>query len=414
MFKFNKSSDSEIAKKDIPTETPVENKDSENTFTDIFSQKDEKNIAESELVTGVLKKEDEENSNKENVLGPLPELQRRIIGSFDPSKRNLKLIRNIFVSLLVIALLAISFFYIELNPNFDLLANLRGPNTTQKLINNEKATITKQTSINQKNYLLMTYYLQELSYYADTYTKTRNNPLGDNQELLDIQENILTTYENIQLKWNEPIIAGAIDKQIFQDELKTAIRSELTQLRKEEQTDDVITQLTVYETALKLINNKQFNSFLNKNTDSIRNDLKNNNDEQLFALTEDVLNVIENDFSSISELKQNRIEWSKIVTEIEKITKSVDTLYNTGFFDELGGIQYSGYNFDIKTNRIILTGKAKRDNGSTFSLIANLIDAIEQSSMFENADNRSYPKSGSEEEGYTSTFRIELSLEKNN
>ena len=362
-------------------------------------------------MTGVLKKEDEENTEKENVLGPLPELQKRIIGSFDPSKRNLKLIRNIFVSLLVVALLTIGFFYIELNPDFDLFANMRGPNTTQKLLNNEKATITKQTSINQKNYLLMTYYLQELSYYADTYAKSRNNSSIDPTELTELQENILTTYENIQFKWNEPIISGGIEDQIFQDELKNAIRSELVQLRKEEQTEDVVAQLATYETALKLINNKQFDAFLKKNTDSIRNELKNN-DDQLFALTQEILNIVQSDFSSISELKQNRIEWSKIVNEIEKVTKSVDTLYNTGFFDELGGIQYAGYNFDIKTNRIILTGKAKRDNGSTFSLIANLIDAIEQSSMFENADNRSYPKSGSEEEGYTSSFRIELSLKK--
>jgi hypothetical protein len=408
MFNINKSSGDKDVKKDISENKSTEE---ENTFTDIFSQKDEKDTSESELVAGVLKKEDEENNEKENVLGPLPELQKRIIGSFDPSKRNLKLIRNVFVSLLVVALLTIGFFYIELNPDFDLFANMRGPNTTQKLLNNEKATITKQTSINQKNYLLMTYYLQELSYFADTYAKSRNNSSIDPAELTNLQENILTTYENIQFKWNEPIISGGIENQIFQDELKNAIRSELVQLRKEEQTEDVVAQLATYETALKLINNKQFDAFLKKNTDSIRNELKNN-DDQLFALTQEILNIVQSDFSSISELKQNRIEWSRIVNEIEKVTKSVDTLYNTGFFDELGGIQYSGYNFDIKTNRIILTGKAKRDNGSTFSLIANLIDAIEQSSMFENADNRSYPKSGSEEEGYTSSFRIELSLKK--
>ncbi|MBU1445792.1 hypothetical protein KKD70_00845 [Patescibacteria group bacterium] len=401
MFNFKKSSD-----KDIPAEPQAEN----DTFTDIFSKNNHETRSESELLTGVLKKGDEENTDKEKILGPLPELQKRIIGSFDPSKRNLKLTRNIFISLLVVAAIMIGFFYVELNPDFDLLANLRGPNTAQKLINNEKATITKQTSINQKNYLLMTYYLQELSYYADTYARSRNDLSITPAELSELQENILRIYENIQFKWHEPLISGGIEEQIFQDALKDAMRNELVQLRKEDQTESVVAQLTTYETALRLINNIKFNTFLNKNPDSIRNELENN-DDQLFALTEEILNIVQSDFSSISELKQSRIEWSKIVNEIEKITKSVDTLYNTGFFEELGGIQYSGYDFDIKTNRIILTGKAKRDNGSTFSLIANLIDAIEQSSMFENADNRSYPKSGSEEEGYISNFRIELSLE---
>ena len=31
--------------------------------------------------------------------------------------------------------------------------------------------------------------------------------------------------------------------------------------------------------------------------------------------------------------------------------------------------------------------------------------------MFSNVDDRSYPKTGSEDEGYSSSFRIEFSLE---
>ncbi|MFC1810920.1 hypothetical protein ACFLZH_05450 [Patescibacteria group bacterium] len=113
----------------------------------------------------------------------------------------------------------------------------------------------------------------------------------------------------------------------------------------------------------------------------------------------------------MSVIKSNRIRWAVLINEIEKITKDIDTLYNTGFFEELGGIKYSAFDFDAETNQIILIGQAKKDDGNTFTLVANLIDALEQSLIFTDVDNRSFPKTGSDEEGYMSSFRIELSLE---
>jgi len=38
---------------------------------------------------------------------------------------------------------------------------------------------------------------------------------------------------------------------------------------------------------------------------------------------------------------------------------------------------------------------------------------LENSEVFMNVDNRTYPKTGSEETGYMSSFRIELSLTEN-
>jgi hypothetical protein len=134
-------------------------------------------------------------------------------------------------------------------------------------------------------------------------------------------------------------------------------------------------------------------------------------DSKLLALATESLEILKNDFTDISNLKAHRVRWAVILDEIERITKSIDTLYNTGFFEELGGIKYSAFDFDSETNQIILIGQAKRDDGTTFTLIANLIDALEQSQLFYNVDNRSFPKSGSEEKGYVSSFRIELNLD---
>ena len=393
-------------KKPKNTETPV--KKEENLYTNIFEKKEEKKEDNSKILSGVFAKKDEKTKTKEKILGPLPELEKNLIGSFDPSERNLKIVKIIFGSLLGIMVLAFGFFYAELNPKFDLLSSVRGPNTAQLLNNTKNSVITVQTSINQKNYLLIGYYLQKLSYLSDEYSRIHKDT-SNSKAKQAIQDDIIITYENALTKWKEPIAVGGITEDTFKVQLKNLFQKELNQLKKETPTPSVNAEIKNYTAALQVLNNKNLATIFKYNVDNIKSDLPRD-DSKLFALTQDVLKTLQNDFSTISNLKLKRIQWSIIVQEIERVTKSIDTLYNTGFFEELGGIQYSNFDFDAKINRIILTGKAKRDDGSTFTLIVNLIDALENSPLFENVDNRTYPKSGDEETGYLSSFRIELSL----
>jgi hypothetical protein len=404
LFKLKKTNKPEIqAKEQSPEEKG-------NVYTNIFEEKAEKpkETEESQVITGVYAKKEEEVTEKENILGPLPELDTKIVGAFDPSKRNLKIVRGLFFTIFFLSLLTIGFFYAELNPNFDLLTNVRGANTAQKLMNSEAEVVSMQTSINQKNYLLLNYYLQKASYLADTYAKARKDQLSQ-ENLMIIQDDFLLTYENALTKWKEPMAVGNIPQGTFEGELKNELQEELRQLRKETPNPAILAQIADYESTNRMVGNKRLNTFFSKDTDEIRSDLPQD-DKKLYSLTREILDIMQNDFSTISLLKQNRIEWALIVNELEKITKSVDTLYNTGFFDELGGIEYSSYDFDAKSNQIVISGKAKRDDGTTFSLITNLMDALEKSSIFTNIDNRTFPKTGSEDSGYISPFRIELTL----
>lgn len=383
-----------------------------NLYTNIFEKKapsEEEKPKTTELIEGVNVKKEKEETPEENILGPIPELEKKIVGAFDPTKRNLKLVKILFISIAVLCLLSIGFFYTELNPNFDLFSSLRGPNTAQQLQNSNQAIITMQTSINQKNYLLMAFYLQELSYLSDTYAKARNDNINDSG-LADLQDRILLAYENAQTKYKEPTKVGNIPEEDFMNALKNELREEINLLKKEELTDTILQDINTYSTALDLVSNKNLQNFFNKNTEEIRSDLQRD-DSSFLVLTQEALEIVKNDFSSINMLKENRIKWSAIIEEIEKITKEVDTLYNTGFFEELGGIRYSAFDFDSENNRIVLTGQAKRDDGTTFTLITNLLDTLEQSMMFMQVENRSYPKAGDEETGYTSNFRIELYLD---
>jgi len=384
-------------------------KKEKNLYTNIFEKKEDKKKNDSKVLSGVFAKEDKASTPKKNILGPLPELEKNLIGSFDPNERNLKIAKTILISLIGVVFLAFVFFYTELNPKFDLLTSLRGPNTAQQLNNIKNSVITTQTSINQKNYLLMSYYLQKLSYLSDGYTKIRKDTTGTYDEK-NIRDSILIAYENALTKHNEPITVGNIPKETFKVQLKNELRNELNQLRTETPTASINAEIKNYTDALRLVDNKNLGKIFTHKVDDIRNDLPQD-DTKLFILTRDILKNLTNDFSTISDIKLTRIQWSIIIQEIERVTKSVDTLYNTGFFEELGGLKYSSFDFDAKTNRVILTGQAKRDDGTTFTLIVNLIDALGNSPIFKDVDNRSYQKSGSEKDGYISSFRIELSLE---
>jgi hypothetical protein len=387
------------------------NKPEGNVYTNIFEkpivQKDES--VSSDIIKGVFSSEENKLKPGDKILGPLPELESKIVGAFDPTKRKLNLVRTGFFALIVISLIVIGFFYIELTPEFDLLSGLRGQNTVQKLNNTQKDVIALQTSINQKNYLLLNYYLQEFSYLSDTYLTARNKNLPPD-EITKLTNQMLLAYENALTKWKEPMTVTGIPEETFKTELKNSLALELAKFKKEEDSLDKETQINAYESTIRLIDNKRLGSFFNFNTDEIKAALPLD-DSKIVSMATTALGMLQNDFSTISDLKAQRMNWAVIIAEIEKVTKSVDTLYNTGFYEELGGIKYSAYDLDASSERIVLTGNVQRDDGSTFSLITNLMDALDKSLMFSDVENRNFPKSGTEEEGYSSTFRIELSLE---
>jgi hypothetical protein len=253
------------------TKTEKSNEEGGNLYTNIFEKKSpsaEEKPQTTQLVEGVLEKKESEEKPEEKILGPIPELNKKIVGAFDPTKRNLKIAKFFFYLVITLSLLSIGFFYVELNPEFDLLAGIRGPNTAQQLDNSKQDILTLQTSINQKNYVLMASYLQELSYLSDSYSVARSAAVPSD-ELASIQNQILTAYVNAQAKYREPIKVGRIDEQEFNDALKTELRKEIQVLEKEEPTQNILQEISTYSAALQLVNNKNLTSFFSKNTDDI-------------------------------------------------------------------------------------------------------------------------------------------------
>ena len=84
--------------------------------------------------------------------------------------------------------------------------------------------------------------------------------------------------------------------------------------------------------------------------------------------------------------------------------------HSENYFDELGGIQYTSYDFDSSGPSISIVGETKRFDTTNFTMIVNLIDELNNSDLFENAEMHSFSKSGSLESGYTASVKLNLGL----
>jgi len=123
--------------------------------------------------------------------------------------------------------------------------------------------------------------------------------------------------------------------------------------------------------------------------------------------------------AQLLKISQNRLNWSEIIGGIEVATKIVDPNFgdpNAQF------ITYDNYNFSARNNSILVSGQIRTDDQKTFTRIANLIDAIEASSLFAEVTTRSFTKNevtsgdGVEAEtsavsAYEATLKLDFKLE---
>jgi len=124
-----------------------------------------------------------------------------------------------------------------------------------------------------------------------------------------------------------------------------------------------------------------------------------------------ILASTKSDIATISSIKSMKLDWLTVINQIETVTAATDRNFGKGLFETLGGVVYSGFEFDSKNNKIVLSGRVKTNDATNFTLLSNLIDDLERSEHFMDVDMRSFAKSGTKETGFTSNFSIDLNLE---
>lgn len=383
-------------------------KEEPKTF-DLEDKKDEKDSNEPpSIIDSILSIQEDSN---EDPLINLPETDEDIqLPKVEKSSTlTEKKLTAIFSILAILSIGTFTFFYTQLEPSFNLL----GPNISQKIQTSESEIKSHKTQVNENTYLLGAHKIQELGFNLNKYfsnkSKTKSAFVQNNQKsdleieqtalIEDIKSGINTLKEVFKESiYIEPPSQASPDKATLIVEYQSALKDSLT------------TELEnpTYQTAHLLVNNKGLITSIKAfNT----NDLT---DEKLKDLLTQITITEAPELLSVTKVQTERINWSEMISNIENITSEIDVTYGSDLFSQIGGIRYNNFSLDKLSKSLNVNGVTKTDTGKNFTLIANLIDAFENSEIFKNVEIGGYRKSNPDVEGFfSSPLSLNFELENN-
>ena len=375
------------------------------------------------LVQNVLKTEGAED--KGPMLEAVPEIDMSLIQEFAPQKSILLLAIKVLLGLFVtLGIASVLFFSSQLSDAFNIVTTkVDIPNASNQLQATNDTLVKLQTELNLYNFLQIKEYLDEFSFLGDGYlinyevsnsqTATSSEKRAAGVEMDYSRTEMKAIFESLSGLVVAPtstnLVNAGVDGEVeraslFRSELIASLNIEATGLG--ESSDPAAkTEQKNFRQTIALVNNVELkNFFVNLDFDAL--------DEK--GLRDSILTLnglVVNDLSVIQEIKARRIKWSDIINEIELRTLAVDGYHGSSQYDTLGGIRYTSYDFDAEANRITIIGETKRFDTTNFTVISNLIDEINSSTLFRGADMRTFSKSGSDDDGYTARLRLSMELQ---
>lgn len=369
------------------------------------------------------------------ILGNAPNLQKTL--EQDKEYGLKKKLRNWQIMLVIVFMLgagAAFYFYSELSPTF----NLFGQNSTGQLISMNKGLQGLQAQLNKYRYLSAQIDLDRFSFTSDEFfdkTAQLNDPntadaakpelssavetaqLELPKMLQRIQDNlgadiVVKTYQTEY----DPKLSDLEIQQQFEADLRQALKDD----RAGQSTDPQ--KLKLIDNTVKLVGNTKLLAKMRgiaiadfkKQLDDYKIEQDPNKRKALQALITGILGSTKSDIATIGVIKTGRIEWTKIIDEIARVTKDpeVDQYFGQDLYSTVGiDLKYTGYEFDSTSGKIVLSGLTKTKNADNFTLISKLIDKLEESALFKNVGMRSFSKSGTLDTGYSANFKIDLELQ---
>ncbi len=376
-----------------------------------------------DLVKSIVKTET--STGEKAILEEAPEVDLSLIQDIAPTKSlPLLLLKTLFGILVVASAVSLLFFTSQLSNKLDFASSTFNiPNVSQELTSGNSEITKLQTSYNFYKYLQLKAYLDEFSYYGDSYIKyyeIANSQTVNNADIREAAEYMTLLNDNLRdsfmnakdimtKSFTAPLFSEEIQDdaalfRVFVDELK----KELTQRANEfsgSDDDQAKREFKNYTQTTNLAGNVALQNLI------IQSDFDALSDTELYDLINKMNSLIVNDLSTIQTIKENRIKWSDIMNEIYLRTVAVDTYHSGSYFDELGGIRYTSYDLDSSGPSISIVGETKRFDTTNFTMIVNLIDELNSSDLFKDAEMRSFSKSGSAEDGYTASIKLNLGLD---
>lgn len=374
----------------------------------------------------LIKTDMKATEKKKSILGDLPKIDTSLfIDQEYHLKKRLSVVRFVFALMLVVFFGMYVFFASQLNPDFDLF----GQNVARTLDGKNAQLKTLQTDVNlsrieSTRILLANFavsadnFLQKFSEYRAAQTDAKKAEIS--ADLDAIRQGMVEPFEKARGKmlarnWITIFRTAAVSDSEAEREFDEALRERLRSERKKQLEDSQKTEQTALKEQLKqemaqnfellqLVGNVPMKTLL-------RTDIRSLNHEELKDFVGKFSGAYASRLGLIYQIKEKRVPWARTIREISVRTKNVDPLFRTGFFAKLGGILYNAFDFEGNSGRIGLTGQAKSDDGSNFSILANLIDELEGSPVFKEVDMRSFSKRQSDGGGYEGSFKIDFKLQ---
>ncbi len=373
----------------------------------------------SNLISGIVTTET--GTGEERILESAPEIDMTLLKDIAPPKSILLYgLKITFFTLAGLSVAAVLFFTSQLTSAFNLLTNQIGLPNALNQIESVNAEVTNlQTDLNFYRYLQIKGYLDQFSFYGDSFMQNfevANSQTADEQEKEEAREEIeiskgylkesfLEAKARLIIPFEAPVYSKEGDENIFQNKLTMKLQEKAAEAKAGKDEKALIEEKNYLHT-VNLVGNSELNQIISTT------DFDALSDQEIYDLIKKINGLVVNDLSIIQVLKDGRIRWSDLMNEIELRTIAVDKYYNEDSYELLGGIRYTSYDLDKETQSITIAGETKRIDTKTFTMIADLIDKLNASSFFEKAESKSFSKSGSLDKGYTASIKLTLGLQK--
>lgn len=355
-----------------------------------------------------------------SLLGPKPVFSR---ATYEAEEAKLAHTGKItFQIALIVAVMIYGYFYTQLNANFTWFADQLGPNVETRFVRSNSELQTTQTELNLTRYRMARLWLDDVNNKIDPFqrqTAIVNSSLSTNTqktqaqaELQVLGAGIKKSLSELQKILNQPLGIDTFsrmpvsteERETFYESLLIAeLTAQKTALAGQQNVHS--DEIGIIDNVLRLVQNKAFRTTIR------RQDLAQIKEQDFSAMLTQIRAEGTDELSLIDKIRKKRLDWGSVISEIHKVVSGTDAFYGKGLFKSVGGLLFSSYHFDSKTNRISITGLTKTSDSKTFGFIAKLIDSIEKSPQFKNIDFRSFSKSYDDAGDYSSSLNLDFALQ---
>lgn len=409
-----------------PASTTAGSGDSDPFLKNLFAD-NKKEKGNDLMFQSLMKSEEKSVETKKSILGELPKIDTSLfIDQEYHLKKQLSATKIGVAALILFGFGLYVFFATQLDPNLDFISS---PNLGKRLSTTNEQLKSLQTQVNFNRYSAAKQHLDQFFYHANEFLEKYDAwKTGDEskkaQLLSDLDAaklDVTKPFEAAREKLSKPLFvtlyrevdpvadratvdpatAAEEEKKIAVQDFTTALNDFISTNKTKASGDDLreLSELSL------MVGNQKLLSLM-------ATDVSKMSDDQLRNFILKVSEQYNQRLAFIFRIKDHRIPWYTIINEIYDKTSLIDNGRFKINLKELGGIRYTGFDFDGATGRITISGNVKDYKGQNFSIMADLIDILEGSSKFKDVQMRNFSKTFAEKDGYDGNFKIDLSLQK--